>query len=227
MTLEDPWLFGLSRGRRLPVEQRGDVTLIPGTISGQAKSEKGKDILTGPRVVARLADNAPALIINPVGKGEVVWLPHRIAGNILEAVSGGPLIAGEPAGVAPQSARLYYSAVAAYLQPALVQLRPANAASSGVENIRVATRASSKGTMLVALMNTRNTATDVAATVNARAGVALDLAEEKELPLDTRGNHVTARVTVPAGGWKLIAFGVTRKELDEERNAKRLTARLR
>lgn len=226
MTLEDPWLFGLYRGRQLPVGQRGEVTPIPGTVSGQAKSEKGKDVLTGPRVVARLSDGSPALIINPVGKGEVVWMPHRVATNILAAVSTGASAANDET-KQQQAVRTYYSSIAAYLQPALVQVRAATATSSGVENVRVALRASPKGTLLVALMNSGSAPVEVAATVNARAKVAFDLADERELPLDTRGNHATTRLTIPGNGWKIVAFATTRKDLDDERNAKRLTARLR
>jgi len=210
LAMDEPWMFGLSGGLKLGVSQQGEVTPIIGTVAGQAKSEKGKDVLTGPRVVAKLADGTPGLIINPVEKGEVVWLPHRIV-----------LDTPNPA------VRYYYTSIAAYLQAALVQVRTVDGKKPGLDDVTVALRASSKGTIIVALFNGKREPIEVAATMNARAETAFDLDTEKELPFERRGNHGTFRVTIPGNGWKLVALAGTRKEFDNERNAKRLSVKLK
>ena len=217
MTLEDGWTFGTGRGTRVDVEQDVTVTVNKGTVVGQAKQEKGKYLLTEPRVAARLADGTPALIINPVGKGEVIWMPHRVVAETeatdKNAKSG--------------AARLYYAAVAAYVQPALVQLRGTDARLAGAANVRAALRRSARGTMLLALFNDADRPAAVAASIDGAAGVALDLATQRELPLAVRGFSSEASVTIAPHGWTLIAFAQTRKALDEERNAPRLQAKLR
>lgn len=262
MILQDGWMFGTGRGTRVAVRQSVTVMLRPGTIGGQAKSEKGRDVLTGPRVAARLEDGSPALIINPVGKGEVIWMPHlvlpdeselrrapRASGATPSSPSTAPAPVASP-GVAVANAaqpapatraldaasinidrstplQRYYAAVAAYVQPGLVSLRGVDRNLAGAESVRVALRRSAKGTPLLALFNAANRPAAVAAGVDGVAGVALDLATERALPLSVRGFQSEVLVTIPARGWKLIAFGASRKALDDERNAPRLRARLR
>jgi hypothetical protein len=242
ITLQDGWMFGTLRGRRVPVLQSVSVKLRENKAgSGAIKEQRGRDVLTGPRVAATLADGSPALIINPVGKGEIIWAPHTIVPDL----SGPRLIPGEyphsRVGSVDASTpseevlnvdrsrmqERYYAAVSSYLQPSLVSVRGTNLQAAGAEAVRMALRRSPKGTLLLALFNASSRPAEVAAAVEGVAEVALDLATEQELPVSSRGFQGEARVTIPARGWKLIAFAATRKALDEERNAPRLQARLR
>ncbi|MDQ3815359.1 MAG: hypothetical protein M3347_15680 [Armatimonadota bacterium] len=267
MKLEDPWTFGTGRGARVAVEQHVAVTLNP---TPTPSPKKSKDEPTGPRVVARLEDGSPAVIINSVGKGAVIWTPHRVIFETapLEALpqpvasekpqaapsptppSPAPASsAGSPA--APRSSAApatrpalsppslpvivnrstpsqhYYAAVADYLQPRLVQVRGTDPQLAGTEAVRVALRRSPRGTMLLALYNTSPRPAGVIAAIDGVAGVALDLDTEAELPVTTRGYQSEATLTIPAQGWKIIAFADTRKSLEEERNTPRLKAKLR
>lgn len=219
MSMEDPWFFGLARGQKLSVEQSVIVKPIPPSAVGQIKEEKGKDVLTGPIVIARLADKSPGVIINPVGKGEVVWLPHRILSPNASAN------ATDAATLRPW--RSYYSALAAYMQPALVEVRDGEPGKPGASGIRVGLRSSAKGTWLLGLWNTAAEQGKVTVSVNHRSGVALDLNDEVELLVTARGNFSNITLTIPGGDWKIIAFGENRKELDQERNARTSTAKLR
>jgi hypothetical protein len=59
MILEDGWMFGTGRGTRVPVRQSVGVTVnavASGTAARNAREQRGKDVLTGPRVAARLQD---------------------------------------------------------------------------------------------------------------------------------------------------------------------------
>jgi hypothetical protein len=234
MTLEDPWFFGLGRGQKIAVEQRVVVKPIPPNPVAELKEEKGKDVLVGPVAVAHLADKSPGVIINPVGKGEIVWLPHRMvpvkgtqgatATGMAEAVAADFELKNADL-LRPQKS--YYAALAAYMQPALIEVHDGDAARPGAHAMRVALRATATGTWLVALSNIGTDTGSVTLTVNHHAGVALDLNDEKELPLTARGNFTTVPLTIPGNGWKLIAFAENRKELDQERNARTAVAKLR
>jgi hypothetical protein len=254
MTLEDPWIFGTARGVRVDVEQTVTVTLGTGTMAGQAKTEKGKDVPTGPRVAARLEDGTPALITNPFGKGEVIWMPHRVLTSPahLESLvqtdnnpttNGSNSTSSAPNASAPAADssldalplsvdrslpwQRYYAAAIARVQSGLVQVRGTDRRLAGAEAVHVAMRRSTKGTLLLELLNTAPRPAAVTVTIDGVAGVALDLATETELPLSTRGYQSEAAVTVPSTGWKVIAFAETRKALDDERNASLVKARLR
>jgi hypothetical protein len=207
MTLQDTWMFGTARGISLNVQQSVNVTVGSGTVAAQTRSKKGLDVLTKPRVMATLADGSPALIVNPVGKGEVIWAPHRAIDFNQEAMSQ------------------YYAAIAAYVQPGLVTLRATGGVNPG--GVRIALRRSKGGTLLLGLFNSSAQAVPVAASVNGVAGVALDLANERELPLSTRGYQTEVTVTVPADGWSLLALATDRKKLDAERSAPLAAARLK
>jgi hypothetical protein len=205
MKLDDAWLFGILRGQTLPVTQLATVKLAPPTIAGQAKIEEGVDKLTQPRVVATLADGTPALILNPVGKGEVLWNPHGWNGNV--------------------DLRAFDAAVAGWLGPALVRLSPVG--KGDVSQLRLALRRSPKGALLLCLTNEANSDISADLAIDGAPGVCLDLTAERELSLSTRGFEGRTNVTVPANGYLLLAFAENRKALDEERNAVRLKARLR
>jgi hypothetical protein len=236
-------MFGTLRGKRIEVQQSVAVKLrenAPGT-KNNIKEQRGKDVLTGPRVAATLEDGSPALIINPVGKGEVIWAPHPLfpfvpqPRAIYSASANAPVNSPESSTISEEILNVdrsapeerYYAAVSAYLQPSLVSVRGTNMQAAGAEAVRMSLRRSPRGTLLLALFNASGRAAEVGAAVEGVAGVALDLATEQELPLNSRGFQSEAMVTISPRGWKLIAFAGTRKALDEERNAPRLQARLR
>jgi hypothetical protein len=204
MILEDGWMFGTGRGTRVPVQQNVVATVnaaSSGTATRNAREQRGRDVLTGPRIAARLRDGTPALIVNPVGKGEVIWLPHRIvpiaarasylipsraipsAGASSGADAGAPTNTTSPDEIInidrSSVQQRYYAAVAAYVQPSLVSIRGTNAQMSGAEAVRVALRRSPKGTLLLALFNASSRRAEVAAAVEGVAGVALDLTTEQ------------------------------------------------
>ena len=62
----------------LPTPDSVTVTLKAPSMSAQAKTEKGAYVPVGSRAAAKLEDGSPAVVINTLGKGEVVWLPHRL-----------------------------------------------------------------------------------------------------------------------------------------------------
>jgi hypothetical protein len=248
MILQDGWMFGTARGTRVPIIQRVTVTLGKGTMTAQTKTEKGKYIPTSPRAAAVLEDASPAVIINPVGKGEVIWAPHSVNGLAgLALLVGGsfPTIDGKlqmstnavlvPANPAPIRAvaggpteiENYLTAIAAYLQPGLVQVRSIDRKTRHARHTRVALRRSPRGTLLLSVFNDSDTEIEIGAGIDGVAGVALDLATETELPLNVRGFFSEATLKIAPHGWKLVAFAENRRKLDEERNAPRVKARIR
>lgn len=201
MVLDDPWLFGTLRGAKLPVEQRFEVVLEPGKVAVQAKAQKGRDVLVAPRAVARYADGMPAMVRNKVDKGQVLYAPSP------------------PKSAAQTSA--YYAAVAGSLAPALVTMK------APAPSLLTALRRSPRGAMLLLVTNTSTAPVTTSVAISGVYGVALDLADEKELPVASRGFSTDASLTVSPLGWKLIALASTRKELDDERNTPLLNARIR
>ncbi len=202
MTLQDGWMFGTERGTKIPVSAAFRVMLNNGSVAPRTKDQKGLDILLKPRVAAVLDDGSPALIINPVGKGEVIWMPFALQGNAAQR-------------------REWYQAVSNYIEPSLVTLRAKDASSSAstnAANVHLALRRSTGGTLLLGLFNDSAETVNLSATVETFAGVALDLRSERELPLTTRGNESTVNVSISANSWSAIAFAVDRKTLDTERD---------
>ena len=199
MILQDSWMFGTARGTKIPVASTFRITLNNGSAAPRTKEQKGLDVLLKPRVAAVLDDGSPALIINPVGKGEVIWMPFSLQADNARR-------------------RTFYQAVSNYIEPSLVTLRATDATTDAAK-IHLALRRSSGGTLLLGLFNDSAQTANIAATIETFAGVALDLRSERELPLATRGNESTVDVSVPANGWSAIAFAVDRKILDTERDA--------
>ncbi len=78
MVLDDIWVFGTGRGTRVPVEQSFSVQLQAPSMAKQAGVKKGVLTEVGPRIVATLEDGSPGVVINSLGKGEVIWMPHRL-----------------------------------------------------------------------------------------------------------------------------------------------------
>lgn len=256
MILQDGWMFGTARGTRIEVERRAVVSVLAPDAKREKKAERGMDKLLAPRIAARLEDGSPALVINPVGRGEVIWRPHRmvapIASQDFQDFQGNAETQSPPNRAAPidtqtsdkEAAALaapdsttniepsmaqsrFYAAIASYVQPPLVSLRGANGRLADIGDVRVAVRRSAKGTMLLALFNKGKRRVAVTAAVDGVAGVALDLATERELALEVRGFQSEVTTSIPAQGYALIALSDSRRALDEERNAPRLQARLR
>jgi hypothetical protein len=214
MALDDVWLFGTSRGSKVLVQQSVQVGALnpPTPKPKKDATEKGKDVLTEPRVVARLEDGSPALIENPIGEGEVLWSPHRV-------------LAGSATRNSTPHTSDFYAAIAAHLGTGLIKIRAADGKST--PNVRAAIRRSPKGTWLVGLFNESTQAAPIVLEANHFAGVALDLGGEKTLPLDVRGNRSSVETTIPASGWQIIALGESREKLDDERYAPRSKAKLK
>ena len=189
-----------------------------------------------PRVVALLEDGTPGAIVVPSparvasGRrsrderpgetprvwGELLWMPHAPVAQASQA--GGAL-------------SLYDSAVASFLQPALVQLRPRAAADGSlaapVSGVHVALRASSKGTLLVGVFNTRGVAQSFSLAAQSAALTALDLRADKALKPRVRGLRAEVDLELAPRGWTILAFGGEARALDEERFAARSRVRLR
>jgi hypothetical protein len=120
----------------------------------------------------------------------------------------------------------FRSAIASYLGTALVQMRSLNGKSTP-SDVHVAIRRSPKGAWLVGLFNESAQAAPVMLEANHFAGVALDLATERELSFHTRGNRTFVQTTVPASGWQILALDESRKALDDERFEPRAKAKLK
>jgi hypothetical protein len=222
-------------------------------MAAQAKREKGKYSLTAPRVAATLADGTPGLVVNPVGKGEVIWLPNHLIEPPPNRRSGPevtspPLPAPQPAAPdtgflnAPPSSptaaapinvdhstplQRYYLAIAGYMQEALVQVRGTDQNMAGAEAVKLALRRTPRGNLVLLVSNTTDRAAAVAPTVMGAQQEALDLASETELPTTIRGDGAEISLIIPAHGYKLIAFAATRKALEDERNTPKAIAHLR
>jgi hypothetical protein len=234
MTLADVWTFGTAAGQRLPVQQTVTVQLKPTPTPAKPdknspRPQRGLDVLTEPRIVAKLEDGSPGVVVLPLGRGEIVWMPHEVLFPAGEELNPGP-------------AQQFYAAMAGYLQPALVQVRrrpnlatnasettvlPEATLPQPIAGVRVALRASARGTLLVSLFNSSQQPHSLAVEASVPANIALDLGSETELPVRRRGGTVTIDVDLPADGWKLLALGTTRQALESERDAATRKARLR
>lgn len=206
ITLDDAWTFGALRGLKISAARPVDVQLLPASVTSQANAKPGLDVLTAPRVVATYSDGMPAMIVNPVGKGFAMWSPGGFAFKNK----------GDEAA--------FYRAVAAWVSPPQVEIKNGAEAVTG---LRAALRRSAKGTIVLSLLNEEDETRVVDASIDGAADVALDLVNERELPLQTVGFRSTATVSIPPRGIALVAFATTRKALDEERNAPRRRAKIK
>lgn len=222
MTLEDIWLFGTGSGTQLPVIQSVKVGKLnpPKVVHGKSdEPEKGKDTLVEPRVEARYADGTPALIENPVEDGSVLWAPSDIS---FPRNSNGS--AASKSWRWSTTRQKYYAAITDHFGSALVRVRNRGKA---LITINTAIRRSPKGTWIIGLFNQKNETAEITLEANHFAGTAVNLADDKELPVTVRGNRSFIDLTIPANGWKLIALGETMRDLDEERFAPQSKARLK
>ena len=216
----DPWVFGTFRGEKVAVTQNQTITPTVTPAPDDAPTpKKARDEIVAPRVVATLDDNSAGVLIVPSSKpgdvttgrarGEIVWVPHQLSTSDANAAD-------------------FASALAAYLSPALVQLRERDAKDDeAVRGVRVAVRASSRGTLLVGLFNQTNRARALTLSVQALAENAFDLRYEVVLPSRVRGLRVETDVTLLPDDWTWLAFAQNQKALDDERNAPRWKARVR
>ena len=234
MILDDPWVFGTGRGTRINVEQNFAITLKQPTLSAQAKTEKGVLTQVGPRTVATLEDGSPGVIINGLGKGEVIWLPHRLTMNETPKVvsSGSVPTVAAPTNGSNETAlpwQKYLNGVADYVTPRLVQQRPVDAtseaASRAFQSSPVLLRRSAKGALLLWLDRPRQGALPANITVEGARNAAFELNEQSSLSTATRGSQTTFARNTP--GDALLALANTRQDLDAERNAPRAKAKLR
>ncbi|MDF2439728.1 MAG: hypothetical protein JWN98_712 [Abditibacteriota bacterium] len=227
MVLDDVWTFGTTRGAAVPIEQRVVAAMKPMLSNARKKKDaRGVDELTEPRVLAKLADGSPALIQIPIGDGQILWSPNPVPLGTSPAQTTQAVAAVEQ----------FYAAIAGLIQPALVQVREAsasaennaNGSTSGIaRGVRVALRASPKGTLLLGLFNESNRERSVLVEAQAGAEAALDLALDEDVAVRRRGFSSAFEATLPAGGWKLFALAASRRVLEDERDAPRLKVRLR
>jgi hypothetical protein len=230
LILDDPWVFGTGRGTRLNIEQNFAITLKPPLLSAQAKTEKGVLTQVGPRTVATLEDGSPGVIINVIGKGEVIWLPHRLmSGEPPKVVTGGAL----PTVVAPASQakevdapwQKYLTGITDYVAPRLVQQRAKDDVARPFPSSPVLLRRSAKGALLLWMNRAKQGAAPASITVEGARSAALELNGQEPILTTTRGFQTT--FTLDKASDALLALGNTRQELDAERNAPRAKVKLR
>ena len=124
LILEDPWFFGTGRGEKVSVVQTVSLILGAPSMASVAKTEKGSFAPTGPRAVAKLADGSPGIVVNPLGKGEVVWCPFEIgAGRVAGATVSAPAPVSDVG-----NWRALFAGITDYLAPRLVELKGPGAA---------------------------------------------------------------------------------------------------
>ena len=217
--LDDAWTFGYLANSSLAVGRNITVTLNPPepvVPARTAKPERGRDVLHGPRVLGHFNDGTPAIVENPVGKGKVIWMPC-------------------PLQTMRNSESKFYAAIAGALNGSLIAIdkRPSPDSDSSVPpsipshpDVGISIRRSSKGIVLLELVNREPNAVSMDVAVPAAPGIAYDLMADKELPSTARGLSIHAAVTLPVGGFALLAFG-NRKIFDAERDEPVLRARFR
>lgn len=209
LALADPWLFGTARGREMPVTQTVKLTFKT-SLATQVRNKQGEDS-PFPRAGANLATDPNGLIVSPLGKGRLIWLPH--SPTLTNADSS--------------TRRIYYAAIAGSLQGSLVSWRFPSLEDETRNNarLRVALRASKAGTPIIAIWNDADTDAQITLSARGDAPIALDLSTEKEIPATVRDYQTQLPLLIPAHGWRWVTFGQTRAALDKERLAPRPKAK--
>ncbi|MBW3637687.1 MAG: hypothetical protein KY445_14675 [Armatimonadetes bacterium] len=211
LTLDDLWLFGTARGREFPVVQR--VKWTPkASLAAQTRVKKG-EASPFPSSAAKLTSDSNGLLLAPLGRGQILWLAHTpLAPNADDAAR-----------------RAFYAAIAGNLQASLASWKWATVEDEtrGAGSLRVALRASSTGTPIVAVFNEGDSNASIALSARSDAPVALDLGNEREIAATVVGYTSTIDVQIPARGWRWFAFGKTRAALDKDRLMPRPKARNR
>lgn len=207
LNLDDPWLFGSARGLELPVMQQVKWTLRT-TLAEQTRVKKG-EVDQKPYAAAKLASDLNGLLVAPLGKGRLTWLP-----DTLTAQGSNP------------ARRAFYSAIAGSLQAALVSWKFASVEDETRNGglVHVALRGSAGNTPLLAVFNDADTDANIALSTRSDATLALDLLTDKALPTTVVGYTSTLNLTVPAHGFRWLAYAKTAKDLDKERLAPRRKA---
>lgn len=208
LNLDDPWLFGSARGLELGVSQQVKWK-IRTTLAGQTRIKKG-EADQKPYAAAKLATDPNGLLVAPIGKGRLTWMPHTLTTTDSSPVR-----------------RAYYSAIAGSLQAALVQWNFASVEDEArnAGRLHVAMRASAASTLMVAVFNNADTDANITLSARSDAPIALDLLTDKSLPTTVSGFSSNLNLTVPARGYRWLAFGKTAKDLDKERLKPRPKAR--
>jgi hypothetical protein len=207
LNMADPWIFGDAKGREFDVTQRIKWT-VKSSMANQTRVRKGEDS-SEPFAAAKLATDTNGLLVTPLGKGRIIWLPHT------------------PINQDPAIRRTFYAAIAGSLQGSMTEWKFPTVEDE-VRNggkIRVAMRASKTGTSLVALWNDATTDANITLDARGDSPIAFDLLTDKELPAAVVGYSSILKVNVPARGYVWLTFAKTRKALDKERLAARPKAR--
>ena len=233
MVLDDIWVFGIGRGTRVPVEQSFSVQLKAPSMAKQAGVKKGVLTEVGPRVVATLEDGSPGVVINSLGKGEVIWMPHRLTMGDAPTVTSqnGVPTATAPGAIsnAPRDAwrpwQKYLHGMADYVAPRLVQQRALEGAKTPLTVASVAMRRSPKGTLLLWLNRKENVASPLEIVTEGASEAVLELNDLKAITTTRRGFQTTFKIETPSDA--LLALSPTKQALDAERDAPRAKAKLR
>lgn len=205
LKLDDPWVWGTIRGREFDVTQLAQIT-VKSSLAAKARDERGKAVETQPRSVASLANDPNGLLICPVGKGRILWLPHRFS-----RVQDGQIN--------------FYNAVAGLLQAAL---GTAFDAQKGVTlPVRLTWRMTPAKSSLLGVFNPTNNALDVPIMGRGNDAFAVNLLTGDEIKTTVRGYETQFRLTVPAHGYGWVALGETREIFDKERGTTTVKARLK
>ena len=202
LTLDDPWSWGAISGREFNVTQRVSLT-IKQSLAAQTKEEKGLAIETVPRPTAKLTGDPNGWMICPVGKGRIFWMPQTFRDANRPDLTG------------------YYAAVAGAMQPALVALDGERA------EVRVALRATQGQTALLGLFNEGATPAKLSVGLRGDATYALDMLSEKTIPNRVIGFQTKFDIEVPSGGYRWLALSSSAEILEQEREFKRVKARLK
>jgi hypothetical protein len=208
LNLEDPWWFGSARGLEMAVSQRVKWTLRS-TLAGQTRVKKG-EADEKPYAAAKLATDPNGVLVAPLGKGRLTWLPHTLTTQD-----------NDPA------RRAYYSAIAGSLQASLVKWKFASVEDETRNGgqVHVALRASAGNTPIVAVFNDADTDVNLSFSARSDATLALDLLTNQSLPATVVGYTSTVNLTVPAHGFRWLAYGKNAKDLDKQRLTPRPKAR--
>ena len=203
LTLSDPWTWGAINGREFPVTQRVSLT-VKTSLAAQTKEQKGLSIETTPRPAGKLTGDLNGWMVCPVGKGRVFWMPQTFSG-----------------GDKRPDLSAYYAAVAGGMQSALVEL------DGDRDDVRVALRATPGQSGLLGLFNAGNQPAKLRVGVRGDATYVTDLISDEKIVNSVVGYETKFDITVPANGYRWLALSLTADASNQERETKKVKARLK
>ncbi len=226
MTVDDVWVFGTANKMRLPIQVRGKIKKLIERIP----EKKGKDQPPPekPRVIARLHDGSPAVIVNELGKpksaikGMVIYTPHFVGRDAAMAYLDRVRQTHDPATPFDQRYVDYYGAIADYLSPPLVRIKGDNPSE-----VRIGALLPNRNVLLVGLINygaekkslelfVRTATSDNGDSQNISI---YDLRKQEWLkPLLPQAAVVRLNYEIAARDWAILAFTNHRRTSDFEKS---------